>query len=247
MGTENQEVERGAVGLEDPGPRPGIHPLNSPFARGRSLDSKKTRRRLIKTIATIATVVLLAVVLSILDVQLSHLSSIHDPADTNIAHAPIAIVLGASVTSDDTPSDALKDRLLTGIALYRTHTVDKLLLSGDDGDFHADEIDAMKNFALANGVTNTTDLLTDGKGYRTYESCKRAHDVLGITKAIVVTQRFHIGRAIYLCDNLGIQTEGVTSDLETYQKIVLFWIRDLAASAKAWADINLIEPSPPAK
>ena len=219
---------------------------------GRSLDSKTkrdhmTRRKLIAILIVPASLSLTVIVLSILDVQLSHLSSIHDPADTNIPHAPVAIVLGASVTSNDTPSDALKDRLLTGIALYRTHTVDKLLLSGDDGDFHADEIDAMKNFALANGVTNTADLLTDGKGYRTYESCKRAHDVLRITKAIVVTQRFHVGRAIYLCDSLGIQTEGVISDLETYQKIVMFWIRDLAASAKAWSDINLIAPSSPAK
>lgn len=205
------------------------------------------RRPLITILLTFVAVGLAVVVLSILDVQLSHLSSIHDPADSNIPHEPVALILGASITTPNTPSDALKDRLLTGIALYRSHMVDKLLLSGDDGDFRSDEISVMKSFVFSHGVTNTADVLSDGKGYRTYESCKHAREVFHLDQAIVVTQRFHMGRALYLCDSFGVKTEGVTADLEGYRGIVYYWARDIVSSAEAWSDVNLIPPSPPVR
>lgn len=179
------------------------------------------------------------------DVQLTNLERIHlfDAPET-VPRAPVAIILGASVKSDGTPSDALRDRLLVGIRLYEKRIVDKLLLSGDDGAYHADEIQVMQSFIRANGVPDEN-ILIDGKGYRTYESCKRAKSVLHIDRAIVVTQRFHIGRAIYLCQKLGIDTNGVTSDLQTYVRGTYFWARDIIASLKAWWDIHIIPPKPP--
>ncbi len=162
-----------------------------------------------------------------------------DRAPTSAA----TIVLGASVKSDGTPSDALADRLRVGAELYKQGKVSWVYLTGDDGQFHADEIDVMRSFIKGLDVPSDR-ILIDGKGFRTYESCKHAKEA-GIQSAIVVTQRFHIGRALYLCNRMGIDTYGVTSDLQHYVDIDLFWVRDLFASAKAWWDINIWHPAPP--
>ncbi|MEO5927309.1 MAG: ElyC/SanA/YdcF family protein [Patescibacteria group bacterium] len=150
---------------------------------------------------------------------------------------PYAIILGASVLPDGRPSDALRDRLLVGEALYREGKVEKLLVTGDDGGFRSDEVDSMKAYLLSEGVPEDA-ITVDGKGYRTYESCKRAHEEFHIDRAIVITQRFHMGRALYLCNELGVESKGMTADLEHYTKIKFFWARDLAASVLASWDIN---------
>jgi vancomycin permeability regulator SanA len=159
-------------------------------------------------------------------------------------HAETAMVLGASILPDGTPSDALRDRLLVGISLYKNKNVDRILLTGDDGAYHANEIVVMKRFAVAQGVPEA-DILIDGKGYRTYESCKHAAQSFKLKNILIVTQRFHMGRALYLCNRLGLNARGVTSDLQTYQKGTYFWLRDLAASVEAWWDINVRPPTSP--
>jgi len=159
----------------------------------------------------------------------------------------MTMVLGASVKEDGSPSDALRDRLQVAVNLYAQGSTKKIFLSGDDGAYRSDEIDAMKQFVLKQNVP-PEDVLFDGKGYRTYESCKHfAHAAQQehASSLIVVTQRFHIARAIYLCDNLGAWTFGVASDLESYKSINYFWARDLLASAKAWWDINIWTPQSP--
>jgi vancomycin permeability regulator SanA len=95
------------------------------------------------------------------------------------------------------------------------------------------------------GVAPGDAVLSDPHGYRTYESCKRAAEVFQIKDAIIVTQRFHIARALYLCESFGIQSLGVTSDLTSYQRNLYFWTRDLAASIKAWSDVHIRAPEPP--
>lgn len=193
----------------------------------------------------VGSVCALIIISVIADVQLSNLSSIHAPSETAII-APIAIILGASVKPDTTPSDALRDRLLVGVKLYQSHQVKQLLVSGDDGAYRADEVDSMKKFLIENHVPEK-DILVDGHGYRTYESCKRAASVFHITSALVVTQRFHIARAVYLCDHLGVHAIGITSDLTSYKSIVFFWLRDLLSSAKAWWDIRIMPPASPVR
>lgn len=154
------------------------------------------------------------------------------------------MVLGASVKSDGTPSDALRDRLDTALDLYSAKIAGHILLTGDDGHYHADEIDVMRSYVTSNSVTGT-DILIDGKGYRTYESCKNAK-AAGLKKIIIVTQRFHMGRALYLCNSMGLDASGATADKSNYYNdIVYFWIRDLAASVKAWWDVNIWHPAPP--
>ncbi|MBP6944999.1 YdcF family protein [Patescibacteria group bacterium] len=163
---------------------------------------------------------------------------------SEVTPAPTAMVLGASVKLDGTPSDALRDRVMVGIQLYKEGKVSNLLMTGDDGGFHANEVATMKRLAIEAGVPEK-DILVDGHGYRTYESCKRAVQTFNIRQAIVVTQRFHLARALCLCSHLGMDAQGVAADLQPYERIVFFTLRDFAASLKAWRDINIDPPPSP--
>jgi len=201
------------------------------------------RKRIVIAAASIAAVLVTAM---IADVQFRYVSQIARNARTeDIQPHDTAIVLGASIKDDGTPSDALRDRLDTGIDLYKKGIARRIFLTGDDGEFRRDEIDVMKSYMLSQGVTGTA-ITIDGKGFRTYESCKHAKEQ-GIADAIVVTQRFHQARALYICNRLGVRSIGVNADRHSYKSIVSFWIRDLLASAKAWWDINVIAPDPPVK
>ncbi|MFA5185393.1 MAG: ElyC/SanA/YdcF family protein [Patescibacteria group bacterium] len=183
-----------------------------------------------------------AVCFIVADVQLRYLDRIGgSPNHFNIT--PAAMVLGASVKNDGTPSDALRDRLDEAKRLYDNGATGKILITGDDGAYHADEIDVMKRYLQGTGVPEG-DIMTDGHGYRTYESCKNAK-AAGINRVIIITQRFHLGRALYLCNSMGIDSIGSAADKQTYKDIVYFWLRDLAASAEAWWDINIWPPKPP--
>ncbi|MCC7357157.1 YdcF family protein [Candidatus Uhrbacteria bacterium] len=179
------------------------------------------------------------------DVQLRYIKRLRLASDQD-ARASTAIILGASVKASGQPSDALRDRLLVGSTLYKEGHVRQILITGDDGAYHAKEIESMHNFLLKQGIPKEA-ILADPHGYRTYESCKRAANVYQIKDAIIITQRFHIARALYLCESFGIQSIGVTSDLTNYQRIVYFWARDLAASIKAWSDVHIIPPQSPIK
>lgn len=187
----------------------------------------------------------LACVGLVLRVQTAHIGSIKASED-EIATTTYALVLGASVKEDGSPSDALSDRVKTAAELYKLHKVSKLLLTGDDGGFRGDEVDAMKALAISAGVSST-DILLDGHGYRTYESCKRAAQNFGVTSTVVITQRFHLARALYLCDSFGLEVQGLPADRQGYASIVMFTLRDLLASAKAWWDINVFAPQSPVK
>jgi vancomycin permeability regulator SanA len=185
----------------------------------------------------------MAVIVIILHVQTAFIHEWIIIPDQGV-HADAAMVLGASIYQDGTPSDALRDRLMVGVALYKQGIVTRILLTGDDGSYHADEIDVMKRFTIDQGIPEQ-DILTDGHGYRTYESCKRAKEEYHLNDILVVTQRFHMARALFLCNNLGVHARGVASDLQTYIKINFFWIRDLAASIQAWWDIHIHQPESP--
>lgn len=161
-----------------------------------------------------------------------------------VEDAPTALVLGASVKRDGTPSDALHDRLEIGAQLYREGIVKQVLVTGDDGGFHLDEVATMKRVLMEKGVAEWS-ILVDPHGYRTYESCKRAVAVFEVKHAIIVTQRFHLARALYLCSHLGMSVQGVSADLQTYERIVFFTVRDFVSSFKAWWDINIQSPQPP--
>ncbi len=147
--------------------------------------------------------------------------------------APVAIVLGAGMRADGTPSDALADRLAQAVELYRAHTVTKLLLSGDHGVDDYDEVNGMRRFVLDRGVA-PEDVFCDHAGFSTWATFARAREVFGVTRAIVVTQRFHLERALYTARVNGIEAHGVPCDARTYVHATRYELRELGSRCKAW-------------
>lgn len=141
------------------------------------------------------------------------------------------IVPGARVYSDGTPCDVLRDRLDTGIELYHAGVSDRLLLSGDHGTVGYDEVTAMKAYAMEQGVSEE-DIFLDHAGFSTYETMYRAAAIFGAKSCVVVTQRYHLSRAVYLADKMDMQTYGVEADRDTYQRIRYFEAREALARVK---------------
>ncbi|MCI0573423.1 MAG: YdcF family protein [Myxococcaceae bacterium] len=125
--------------------------------------------------------------------------------------APVALVFGAGLSAQGVPSPVLAERLDAAVALYREGKVGKLLLSGDNADRYHDETAAMRNYALEQGV-RVQDLLVDRAGLSTYDSVVRAQQVYGVNRALLVTQRFHLSRALFIANALGMDAWGVAAD-----------------------------------
>jgi len=184
----------------------------------------------------------LACMLVIIYVQKAYSARIM--AESALPKSEAIIILGASLKSDGTPSDALTDRLVTGVKLYKDGKASHILVTGDDGKFHTNEVAVMRQYLVDRGVSST-DILVDGQGYRTYESCSRAADIYKIRQAIIVTQNFHLPRALYLCNVMGMDAVGSSADLHVYKDQWWNVLRDFLASAKAWWDVNTWTPKPP--
>jgi SanA protein len=157
--------------------------------------------------------------------------------------AEVAIVLGARVHPDGTPYPMLADRLDTGIALYKLGKVKKLLLSGDHGTTHYDETNAMRKYVLARGIPEE-DVFMDHAGFSTYDTMYRARDVFQVTTALVVTQGFHLDRAVYTARRLGLEATGVPADIQVYSNEFKYTVRDWLARCKALLDLSLLHPLP---
>jgi SanA protein len=155
----------------------------------------------------------------------------------------VALVFGAGITADGRPLPALADRVWTAVELYKAGKVEKLLMSGDNRFVTYNEPEAMRQYALAQGVPDA-DIVLDYAGRRTYDTCYRAGAIFGVQDAILVTQAFHLDRALYTCDALGIDVVGVSADQRSYSLIRYWWWREVAAVARAWLDLNLLHPTP---
>ena len=125
------------------------------------------------------------------------------------------LVLGCAVWLDNEPSPMLKDRLDTAIALYKAGVAPKLLLSGDNSIVEYSEPDCMLKYTLAQGVP-PEDIFLDFAGFSTYESVYRSHAVFMADRIIVVTQKYHLFRALKACEALGIEAKGVASNQQRY-------------------------------
>ncbi len=141
------------------------------------------------------------------------------------------IVLGAGVRDDGSPSHMLEDRLKVGIELYKMGCAPKLLMSGDHGREHYDEVGAMLNYARENGVPDD-DIFLDHAGFSTYESIYRAKEIFGAEKILIVTQEYHLYRALYIADSFGLDADGVSADLRTYVGQSMREVREIAARFK---------------
>ena len=153
----------------------------------------------------------------------------------NIVDAPegeyeCILILGCRVNGD-TPSEMLKDRLDTGIRLYKNGAAPKILMTGDGHTEDYNEVNVMKAYAIENGVPES-DIICDPYGLCTYDSMWRAENVYGIDSAIVVTQRYHLTRALYNAEGVGMDACGVASDLDIYTKRFYRTTREVFASFK---------------
>lgn len=141
------------------------------------------------------------------------------------------MVLGASVNPDGTPSQMLEDRLETGIELYFRGVAPKLLLTGDDGQMEYNEVQAMKNYAVKAGVPEE-DIFLDHAGFSTYDSIYRASYVFGVESMVVVTQEYHLYRALHGCHKMGIEAVGASADQDVYSGQEMREGREILARVK---------------
>ncbi len=170
----------------------------------------------------------------------------YDKLVVEMAHAPerpVAIVFGAGIRPGGRLSPMLADRMDTAIALYKAGVVRKLLVSGDNRFVDYDEPTAMYNYAIARGVP-ARDVVRDFAGRRTYDTCYRARAIFGVEQALLVTQRFHLPRALFTCRNLGVDALGVSADRRVYVSNPYYRFRDAFATLRAWWDVKIARPLP---
>lgn len=160
----------------------------------------------------------------------------------DIPHYEVAIVFGAGIKDDGTPSDALKDRLKTAAELYDAGLVEKILVSGDNRFENYNEPTAMYEYLVNTEGIPSANVVRDYAGRRTYDTCARAHEIFGIDEAILVTQGFHLPRAIFTCTELGIDSTGYSATKQDYIFDKYYKIREIAAIYKAVFDVYIMEP-----
>jgi len=149
---------------------------------------------------------------------------------TELADIDCIVVLGAGIWGDK-PSPMLEDRLLEGINLYKNNVSSKIIMSGDHGRKEYDEVNVMKDYAIENGVPSE-DIFMDHAGFSTYESIYRAKEIFGAKKVVIVTQKYHLYRALYIANQLGIEAYGVGADPRQYVGAIYREIREILARNK---------------
>ncbi len=142
------------------------------------------------------------------------------------------LVLGCGVDAQGRPKPMLHDRMTVAVELYEKGWADKLLLSGDNSGPAYNEVGAMETFALEHGVPSEA-LLLDNEGFNTDASIRRARDVFGMEQVVIVTQEYHLFRALFLAESYGLKTYGVSATLRTYgPKQVIWSLREVLARDK---------------
>ena len=150
---------------------------------------------------------------------------------TTLEDVDYVLILGAGLKNDGSPSDMLTDRLLTGIDLIEKNKGVKLLLSGDNSGKTYNEVGAMQSFVLEKGIDGELVVL-DNEGFSTYESIYRAKNEFGADKIIIITQKYHLHRALYIARELGVEAYGVSADTRTYRGQIYRDLREQLARCK---------------
>ena len=149
---------------------------------------------------------------------------------TKLENIDCIIVLGAGIWGDK-PSPMLEDRLLEGINLYNNNVSNKIIMSGDHGREEYDEVNIMKNYAIEKGVPSEN-IFMDHAGFSTYESIYRAKEIFKAKKVVIVTQKYHLYRALYIANQLGLEAYGVGSDPRKYVGATYRELREILARDK---------------
>lgn len=195
---------------------------------------RKWGRRLLLTLAVLILVGALSTVLLNALVKRSARDRILTPEQAaELDDVDCIIVLGCMVMPDERPSNMLYDRLARGIELYENGAAPKLLMSGDHGTAEYDEVHTMKQFAMDAGV-KSEDVFMDHAGFDTYDSMYRAKEIFGAKKVIIVTQEYHLYRALYIAEKLGLEAYGVDAAYRSYSGQRARDVREVLARVKAF-------------
>ena len=172
-------------------------------------------------------------------VKLSTKNQILD--EINIKDIDCILILGAGV-KNNTPSKMLEDRLVTGIELYKNGISPKIIMSGDHSKTDYDEVNVMKDYAINNGVLSS-DIFMDHAGFSTYESIYRAKEIFKAKKIIIVTQEYHLYRALYIANSLGIEAYGIKTEKKKYVGDTYRELREILARNKDFVT-SIFKPKP---
>lgn len=160
---------------------------------------------------------------------------------SNLKDIDCIIILGAGIWGDS-PSPMLQDRLLQGIELYKSNVSSKIIMSGDHGRKEYDEVNVMKKYAIDNGVPSE-DIFMDHAGFSSYESIYRAKEIFGAKKIVIVTQKYHLYRALHIANSLGLEAYGVGADPRQYVGALYREMREILARNKDFVKC-LFKPEP---
>ncbi|NTV35452.1 MAG: DUF218 domain-containing protein [Anaerolineaceae bacterium] len=206
-------------------------------------------RRIKKLFVIIKTVGLILITLAIVSMLPRLITAIYSQgkiiAAKDVPSNNVAIIFGAGLRYDGTPTEVLKDRVTTGADLYFSGKVKKLLMSGDNRFVDYNEPAAMREFAISLGVPKE-DIVLDYAGRRTYDTCYRAKEIFKVDKAILVTQNFHLPRALFICNSLGVDSIGVSADIRVYRASAYrYWeLREIPATTVAFVELFISQPVP---
>lgn len=198
-------------------------------------------KKIIKYLAIILVIIIAIILLINLYVKETTKKQIISETEENIENIDCILVLGAGIWGDK-PSPMLEDRLLQAISLYNNNVSSKIIMSGDHGKQDYDEVNIMKQFAIEKGVPSE-DIFMDHAGFSSYESIYRAKEIFKAKKIIIVTQKYHLYRAIYIANQLGIEAYGVGSDPRQYVGATYREIREILARNKDFAKC-IFKPEP---
>ncbi len=161
-------------------------------------------------------------------------SSIYD-AINKVPKTEVAIIFGAGINGDQ-PSKYLKDRLDAGILLYKFKKINKILLSGDNGNDQHDELTVMKKYCFVHGV-DTTKIYIDYAGFDSYSTMYRAKNIFKIDRAILVSQKYHLNRAVFLGNKLGVKSIGFSANVGEYKGYKYVCFREYFSTFKSVIDV----------
>lgn len=178
------------------------------------------------------------------DKQVEQIGSNYIVDLTDVPETDAILVLGAYVLPNGIVSTMLNDRLSVGYELYEQGKARKIIVSGDHGQKDYDEVNAMKSFLKEKGVLGQ-DIFMDHAGFSTYESIYRARDIFKVQKVTIVTQKYHLMRAVFIARELGLEAYGVASDRHDYgQVMVKYQMREMVARNKDFLWVKVFKPEP---
>lgn len=195
------------------------------------MDKKRNINRMIKIMIIGIIILMIAIFsLNIYVVNSTKNEIVKEENVSNIDGVDCILILGAGIWGDK-PSPMLEDRLKEGITLYKKGTTKKIIMSGDHSREDYDEVKIMKEYAESEGVSSE-DIFMDHAGFSSYDSVYRAKEIFGVQKMIIVTQKYHLYRSLYIAKKLGIEAYGIESNLRTYPGQVFREIREILARDK---------------